>query len=366
MRDHRRAVAAFTVAAGLAAFARPAAAAPAWNDGLPEDHFTQTCESIGGVGGYREEHSSQVRTGTFVDAQSIPRVGEVFYARVTMAAVGGCGDKSFIPEVVAPLGVEVAISAANPVRCHYTLPDGSDTALGGCPQRLQTGPHGGLSLAPDGNPNNAWTGVGKIPGTPALTRPQVEIVYIEFPLRASRPMRGLPGGPTCTARTLRTGPCNRDAAGDFLQVAVTVYDVSIPVLTPAIGLVVSASGDSTPARGSLVTVAQVDAASQRGERHPAARHGAGGRRTGLGDADGQGPGAHLRRQAQRREGGQSSPAHEAHPPGRSQAAARQRRHRLAARHRQGARAADHRGNEHDPAAALSTPARIAGHRHTPG
>ena len=254
MRDHRRAVAAFTVAAGLAAFARPAAAGPAWNDGLPEDHFTQTCESIGGVGGYREEHSSQVRTGTFVDAQSIPRVGEVFYARVTMAAVGGCGDKSFIPEVVAPLGVEVAISAANPVRCHYTLPDGSDTALGGCPQRLQTGPHGGLSLAPDGNPNNAWTGVGKIAGTPALTRPQVEIVYIEFPLRASRPMKGLPGGPTCTARTLRTGPCNRDAAGDFLQVAVTVYDVSIPVLTPAIGLVVSASGDSTPARGSLVTV----------------------------------------------------------------------------------------------------------------
>ena len=258
MRAHQRTAAVVAVTAGIAAFAaQPAPAAPEWNDGLPEDHFTQTCESIGGVGGYREEHSSQVRTGTFVDAQNIPKVGEVFYARVAMAAVGGCGEKSFIPEVVPPLGVEVSISAANPVRCHYTLPDGSDTALGGCPQTLQPGPHGGLSLAPGGNPNNAWTGVGRIPGTPALTRPQVEIVYIEFPLRASRRLTGLPGGPTCAARTARTGPCKRDAAGDFLQVAVTVYDVSIPVLTAAIGLVVGAGGGGAPAgSGSLVIVAR--------------------------------------------------------------------------------------------------------------
>ena len=76
MRDHRRAGAAFAATAGLAAFAaQPAAAAPEWNDGLPEDHFTQTCESIGGVGGYREEHSSQVKVGTFVDPQNIPKVG---------------------------------------------------------------------------------------------------------------------------------------------------------------------------------------------------------------------------------------------------------------------------------------------------
>ena len=256
MRAHRRAAAVLAVTAGLAGLAaQPAVAAAVWNDGLPEDHFTQTCESIGGVGGYREEHSSQVRVGTFVDPASIPDVGEVFYARVAMAAVGGCGEKSFVPELVAPLGVEVAISAANPVRCHYTLPDGSDTALGGCPQALQPGPHGGLSLAPGGNPTNAWTGVGKIPGTPALTRPQVEIVYIEFPLRSTRPLAGLPGGPTCAARTARTGPCPRDAAGDFLQVAVTVFDVSVPVLTPAIGLVVGPSR-GTPAGQRLVTVAR--------------------------------------------------------------------------------------------------------------
>ena len=257
MRAHRRAGAVLAVTAGLAGFAaQPAVAAAVWNDGLPEDHFTQTCESIGGVGGYREEHSSQVRVGTFVDPARIPEIGEVFYARVAMAAVGGCGEKSFVPELLAPLGVEVAISAANPVRCHYTLPDGSDTALGGCPQALQPGPHGGLSLAPGGNPANAWTGVGKIPGTPALTRPQVEIVYIEFPLRSTRRLAGLPGGPTCAARTARTGPCPRDAAGDFLQVAVTVFDVSVPVLAPAIGLVVGPSGGAPAGGTRLVTVAR--------------------------------------------------------------------------------------------------------------
>jgi hypothetical protein len=248
MAERKRAGAVLAVVAGLLTLAAaPAVAAPEWNDGLPEDHFTQTCESIGGVGGFREEHSSQVKAGIFVDPQNIPNVGEVFYARVAMAAVGGCGDKSFIPEVVPPLGVELAISPAAPVRCHYTLPDGSDTALDGCPQAPQTGSHGGRSLAPDGNPNNAWTGVGRIPGTPALTRPQVEIVYIEFPLRASRPLNGLPGGPTCSERTARTGPCPRDAAGDFLQVPVTVYDVSTPVLTPAIGLVVQAGESGPPA-----------------------------------------------------------------------------------------------------------------------
>ena len=78
MRDHKRAVAVFAVTAFAAFAAQPATAAPEWNDGLPEDHFTQTCESIGGVGGYREELSSQVRAATLVDPQKIPKVGDVF------------------------------------------------------------------------------------------------------------------------------------------------------------------------------------------------------------------------------------------------------------------------------------------------
>ena len=64
-----------------------------------------------------------------------------------------------------------------------------------------------------------------------------EILLIEFPLRSSRPLTGLPGGPTCPERAARTGPCPADAAGDFLQAPIKVIDNGTsPTLTPAIGL----------------------------------------------------------------------------------------------------------------------------------
>ena len=237
------AVLALSSALGAAA-ATSASAAAEWDYGLPEYDYEQTCQSIGGGGGYYEEVGTSTRTGMLVDGQDLPRVGEVFYGGVMIAAVGGCSAKSVIPEVVPPLGVELAVSAANPVRCHYTLPDGSDTQIvDSCPQSPQPGTQGGLSLAPGGNPNNAWVGIGKIPGTPDLTRPQLEILYIEFPLRASRPLTGLPGGPSCAARALQTGPCPRASAGDFLQVATQVFALGgAPTLASAIGLVVAPAG----------------------------------------------------------------------------------------------------------------------------
>ena len=228
-----------------------ASAAAEWDYGLPEQAFEQTCQSIGGGGGYFEEVGTSTRTGMLVDRQAIPRVGEVFYGGVMIAAVGGCSDKSVIPEVVPPLGVELAVSPANPVRCHYTLPDGSDTQIvEGCPQSPQPGTQGGLSLAPGGDPANAWVGIGKIPGTPALTRPRLEILYIEFPLRSTRPLNGLPGGPSCAAHTLQTGPCPRASAGDFLQVATKVFALGdAPTLASAIGLVVSPAGAAAGGTG---------------------------------------------------------------------------------------------------------------------
>jgi hypothetical protein len=238
------------VAASLVTGAAPAVAAPAWDYGLPEEMYEQTCQSIGGGGGYFEELGTSVRTGMLVDPAAIPKVGDTFYGGVMIAAVGGCTDKAAIPEVVPPLGVELAISPANPVRCHYTLPDGSDTPIaGGCPQSLKPGTQGGFSLAPYGDPANAWVGIGKIPGTPALTRPRLEILYLEFPLRASRPLAGLPGGPTCPDRAAQRGPCTRERAGDFLQVAVKVFARGgVPTLTSAIGLVVDqAAGAPSPA-----------------------------------------------------------------------------------------------------------------------
>ena len=246
-RTSVRAVTALLATPALVAVAAaPAAAAPDWNFGLPEETQELTCTSIGAgpLVGTQTEVGTSTRTGQLVDAQNIPRVGEVFYGGVMIAAVGGCAAKNVIPEIVPPLGVEVAASAASPVRCHYTLPDGSDTQLTeGCPQAPQPGTHGGFSLAPGGTPNNAWTGIGKIPGTPDLARPQLEILYLEVPLRASRPLTGLPGNPTCATRAIQAGPCRREDAGDFLQAAVQVFATGgAPTLAPAVGLVVQPGG----------------------------------------------------------------------------------------------------------------------------
>jgi hypothetical protein len=230
----------------IAVSAAPATAAPDWNYGLPEETQELTCTSIGAgpLVGTQTEVGTSTRAGQLVDAQNIPKVGEVFYGGVMIAAVGGCAAKNVIPEIVPPLGVDVAASAANPVRCHYTLPDGSDTQItDGCPQAPQPGTHGGFSLAPGGSPNNAWTGIGKIPGTPDLARPQLEILYLEVPLRASRPLTGLPGGPTCATRAIQAGPCRREDAGDFLQAAVQIFSTGgAPTLAPAVGLVVEPGG----------------------------------------------------------------------------------------------------------------------------
>jgi hypothetical protein len=253
----RRAAMVVSLSAALGGGATaPAVAAPAWNWGLPEELYEQTCASIGAPGliGYQEELGTSVRAGMLVDPQDLPKVGEVFYGGAMIAAVGGCSAKGIVPEVVPPVGVELAVSAANPVRCHYTLPDGSDTPItDGCPQQLQPGTQGGFSLAPGGNPANAWSDVGRVPGAPDLSRPQLEILYFEFPLRASRPLTGLPGGPSCAERAARVGPCPRAGAGDFLQVPVKVFTLGgTPTLTPAIGLFAE-PGAGGAAGGRLVS-----------------------------------------------------------------------------------------------------------------
>jgi hypothetical protein len=132
----------------IAVSAAPATAAPYWNYGLPEETQELTCTSIGAgpLVGTQTEVATSTRAGMLVDPQDIPKVGEVFYGGVMISAVGGCTAKTVIPEVVPPLGVDLAISAADPVRCHYTLPDGSDTRITeGCPQALQPGTHGDCS-----------------------------------------------------------------------------------------------------------------------------------------------------------------------------------------------------------------------------
>ena len=349
-RSSVRAVAALLVTPALIAVAAaPAAAAPDWNFGLPEETQELTCTSIGAgpLVGTQTEVGTSTRTGQLVDAQNIPRVGEVFYGGVMIAAVGGCAAKNVIPEIVPPLGVEVAASAASPVRCHYTLPDGSDTQLTeGCPQAPQPGTHGGFSLAPGGNPNNAWTGIGKIPGTPDLARPQLEILYLEVPLRASRPLTGLPGNPTCATRAIQAGPCRREDAGDFLQAAVQVFATGgAPTLAPAVGLVVQPGGAvgrqrprERPGRAAADRAAHA-AHPQRAARHPDQRGGPGCQLARHGHAQRAAPRAHRRHAPQPGARRPAAPAAEAHAQRSAQAAPLGHAHGDAAGERPRARSA---------------------------
>ena len=80
------------------------------------------------------------RADVLLDAADLPTVGEVFYARVGLAAVGNplCGDPQGVyVEVYPPVGVSLAIGPGTPVRCiRYTGPTPSPEPE--CPQ--VTGP----------------------------------------------------------------------------------------------------------------------------------------------------------------------------------------------------------------------------------
>lgn len=223
--------------------APPAQAAPDWELGLPEETTEESCVSLGNADLLIYETNISARAGMLLDPQDLPEVGEVFYGSVWIGQVRGCFDDAVAPEVLPPTGVELAISAQNPVRCHSTpVAGGAQTpisAAAGCPQNPGPGLYGGRSLAPNGDNTQVWTMAAG------------EIFVIEFPLRASRPLTGLPGGPSCPERANRTGPCPRESAGDFLQTPIKVIDNGFsPVLTPALGLFSVAGGGGPSAGGA--------------------------------------------------------------------------------------------------------------------
>jgi hypothetical protein len=236
---------------GALLLAAPAQAAPDWELGLPEETTEESCFSLANPDLVIYETNVSARAGMLIDKQSLPRVGDVFYGAVWIGQVRGCFQDSVAPEVLPPAGVELAVSGQNPVRCHYTPPGGAQTPISpaeGCPQNPGPGNYGGSSLAPNGDRANVWQlGEG-------------EIFMIEFPLRASRPLTGLPGGPSCPQRAQRTGACPREAAGDFLQTPIKVLDNGFsPVLTPALGLFAVGGGagapDGAPAPGGKLIAA---------------------------------------------------------------------------------------------------------------
>jgi hypothetical protein len=146
-----------------------------------------------------------------------PRVGDVFYVRLTGVEVGEpCdGGTTVLPEILPTKGVGVAIDAAHPVLLRYEQFDGAnvdDAAV-----KVKPGQTGGTEFdaistrAPDGEPFPIATGAGKME------------LYV--PLRATR----------------------RTTASDVLTVANLIGNGSTPAMLAAtVGL-----PSSAPARPRL-------------------------------------------------------------------------------------------------------------------
>lgn len=155
--------------------ALPARAVTQWYDGPWVFSEMQNC--VTGVRGT----GSGIRLGFEADPKQAARVGQTFYARAIFGMVSGCVQPQHASlELVMPHGAALAVDAAHPIRCEISA-DGGKTFSPYTPCVVAP-KHGtyGQALAPDGQPE--WT------------LPYARIFIVDFPVRATIPMRGLAGG----------------------------------------------------------------------------------------------------------------------------------------------------------------------------
>ena len=121
---------------------------------------------------------------------TLPRVGEVYYTIAVWAISGrpcGAGGAYVSLEYFLPQGVQLAISAQNPVRCFHDYylenkPTREVTAAEGCPQQPGNGINGGLTFNPPWQ-EASWptaTGTGW---------------HLIIPVVATQPLNGIDGNP---------------------------------------------------------------------------------------------------------------------------------------------------------------------------
>lgn len=223
-----------TVLAVLAAFAPTARAQVEEDPGVSENTLITPC-----VYGGAPKIGVKALAMTQHDRSNRPKVGDVFYANALVAAVStACVYQLTSIEVVPPVGVELAISAANPVRCVYDDTQGNRqtvTPAQGCPQQATPGAYG-FKLDRSGTSDGLWPLEGP---TRPTTLPWAAL-QIDIPLRSSRPLKALAAGSVSCGRRLNFDPpCPPDRAADDLQVGYRVVDgYANPWLVPHIGLIV--------------------------------------------------------------------------------------------------------------------------------
>jgi len=113
-------LAALAIAAvGVVAIAEPASAATTRHDGAVRFNWGRNCESVLYGYPYVEAAAGLVASVVYDDAAP-PKVGEVFYVVVEGAGIGDpypCVGQKMKADILLPAGVDLAVSAANPIRC---------------------------------------------------------------------------------------------------------------------------------------------------------------------------------------------------------------------------------------------------------
>ena len=122
------------------------------------------------------------------------------------------------------------------------------TPAQGCPQQATQGAYGFLLNRSSG------------PRAPLWDLTQKEPLFVEFPLRASRPLTGLPA-PSCGRTPNASPPCRPEQAGDSLQVGYFVAGSVDTWLVPHVGLTVAAA-PATATGAPAVTGAPVTGAAR--------------------------------------------------------------------------------------------------------
>jgi hypothetical protein len=228
--------------AGLVLLAPPAQAAPRWHDGEIESSTVTNCN-------FFPEKGINNLAQFQADPAALPKVGDTFYVRMLPARTGnGCGIGMHIhPEIVLPVGVEVAISGATPVRClSWDYLADVATPLDGCPQTPQAGAYGPSFDQETPSGPKPWE-VAHLRG-----------VVIEIPLRSSRPLKGAAGRPSSCVRVAGR-PCPAAQTGDNAQLGVWVSDGRLdPWLVPSVPLFVEPAGGTPPPPAPPVIVDPTD------------------------------------------------------------------------------------------------------------
>ena len=133
---------------GVSTGVRRAEATNGWFTGGLVNSTSYTCpgpivpsQQILGIGTYAGYWTDLTAPPTPVPTGNNPRVGDVFYAKLNVTAVGAaCQGFGIVPTVRLPAGVNIAIDANNPLQCYYSSDIAhvalAPVAAGECPQQM--------------------------------------------------------------------------------------------------------------------------------------------------------------------------------------------------------------------------------------